>query len=83
MKKELQNREEAMLSDIRSIINPTKEKVSKVITSNIAMMYWEIGCRVNSEILDNQRAEYAKQIVATMWRQLSWSHFKIVIPNTD
>lgn len=116
MKNQLQNTEELILSDIRLIINQTKETVSKVITSNIAVMYWKIGCRVNTEILENQRAEYGKQIVATLsrqltieygrsyeeknlrrmiqfaiqfsdienvatlWRQLSWSHFKILIP---
>ncbi len=68
---QLQNAEAVILSDIRLIINQTKEAVSKVITSNIAMMYWKIGSRVNSEILDNQRAEYGKQIVATLSRQLT------------
>jgi hypothetical protein len=116
MKNQLQNTEELVLSDIRLIINQTKETVSKVITSNIAVMYWKIGCRINTEILENHRAEYGKQIVATLsrqltieygrsyeeknlrrmiqfaiqfsdveivatlWRQLSWSHFKILIP---
>ncbi len=116
MKKQSQNIEEVILSDIRVIINQTKEVVSKVVTSNVARMYWKIGKRISSEILDNQRAEYGKQIVATLsrqltieygrsyeeknlrrmiqfanqfsdienvatlWRQLSWSHFKILIP---
>ena len=43
MKKELQNSEAVVLSDIRNIINETKETVSKLITSNIALMYWKIG----------------------------------------
>jgi predicted nuclease of restriction endonuclease-like (RecB) superfamily len=34
------------------------------------MMYWHIGERVNREILGNQRAEYGKQIVASVARQL-------------
>ena len=116
MKKELQNSEAVVLSDIRNIINETKETVSKLITSNIALMYWKIGQRINVEILDYQRAVYGKQIVATLsrqliieygrsyeeknlrrmiqfanqfsdienvatlWRHLSWSHFKILIP---
>ena len=48
MKNQLQNTEELVLSDIRLIINQTKETVSKVITSNIAVMYWKIGCRINT-----------------------------------
>ena len=34
------------------------------------MMYWHIGERINREVLGNQRAEYGKQIVATVSRQL-------------
>jgi len=33
-------------------------------------MYWHIGERINREVLDNQRAEYVKQIVAQVARQL-------------
>ena len=34
------------------------------------MMYWHIGERINSEVLGNQRAEYGKQIVSQIARQL-------------
>ena len=34
------------------------------------MMYWHIGERINREVLDNQRAEYGKQIVAQVAQQL-------------
>jgi hypothetical protein len=119
MKNELENTEKIILSDIRIIIGQTKETVSKVISSNVVALYWKIGNRINHEILEQQRAEYGKQIVATLsrqltqeygrsyeeknlrrmmqfahqfpdieivatqWRQLSWSHFKIVIPIKD
>jgi len=36
------------------------------------MLYWKIGKRINDEIGGHNRAEsYGKQIVATLWRQLS------------
>lgn len=54
MKNELKNTEDIILSDIRLIIYQTKEVVSKIITSNIASMYWKIGNRINSEMLDNR-----------------------------
>lgn len=83
MKNGLKHGDDVLLSDIRSIIYQTKETVSKIITSNVATMYWKIENRINSEILGNQRAEYGKQIVAMLWRQLSGSHFKILIPIKD
>ena len=42
------------------------------------MMYWHIGECINREVLDNQRAEYGKQIVATVSRQLQ-TEFDITI----
>ena len=45
---------------------------------NVFMMYWHIGECINREVLDNQRAEYGKQIVATVSRQLQ-TEFDITI----
>ena len=40
------------------------------------MMYWHIGERINREVLGNQRAEYGKQIVAHVARQLKEEYGK-------
>ena len=37
-------------------------------------MYWHIGERINREVLGNERAEYGKQIVATVTRQLQMEY---------
>jgi predicted nuclease of restriction endonuclease-like (RecB) superfamily len=34
-------------------------------------LYWQIGKRINEEILQNQRAEYGKEIVSALSRQLT------------
>jgi len=44
--------------------------VAATANYELTMMYWHIGERINREVLDNQRAEYGKQIVATVSRQL-------------
>ena len=36
----------------------------------MTMMYWNIGKLINDEILQNKRAEYGKEIVATVSQQL-------------
>jgi len=46
-------------------------------------MYWHIGKLINDEILQNKRAEYGKEIVVTLSRQLSWSHFLALLPLQD
>lgn len=39
-------------------------------------MYWNIGELINDEILQNKRAEYGKEIVATVSQQLSEQYGK-------
>ena len=36
----------------------------------MTIIYWEIGNKINQDILKNQRAEYGKEIVVTLSRQL-------------
>ena len=38
------------------------------------MMNWNIGNRINRDVLNYERAEYGKQIVAQLATKLSWSH---------
>jgi hypothetical protein len=44
------------------------------------MLFWQIGKRINENILQNKRADYGKQIVSPAATQLSWSHFLIILP---
>lgn len=59
-----------LLGDLRLIINSAKTRVASAANTELTMMYWHIGRRVNVEILGNERAEYGKKIVATLSRQL-------------
>jgi len=46
-------------------------------------MYWHIGELINREVLGYERADYGKQIVATLSQQLTWSHFVEILPLKD
>lgn len=59
-----------LLGDLRLIINSAKTRVASAANTELTMMYWHIGRRVNVEILGNERAEYGQKIVATLSRQL-------------
>ena len=56
--------------DLRQIINQTRSRVAINVNAELTLMYWHIGERINREILGNARAEYGKQIVLTVSRQL-------------
>ncbi|MCQ2305319.1 MAG: PDDEXK nuclease domain-containing protein [Bacteroidales bacterium] len=60
----------SLVADLRQIIERARGHVAATVNSELTMMYWHIGERINREVLENQRAEYGKQIVATVARQL-------------
>lgn len=60
----------SLVTDLRQIIEQARGRVAATVNSELTMMYWHIGERINREVLENQRAEYGKQIVATVARQL-------------
>ena len=59
-----------LVDDLRQIINQTRNRVAVNVNAELTLMYWHIGERINREVLVNERAEYGKQIVATVSRQL-------------
>lgn len=61
---------ESLIQDLRQIIEHARSHVASTVNYALSIMYWKIGGRINNEILDNRRAEYGKQIVASVARQL-------------
>ena len=61
---------QSLMQDLRQIIEQARGRVAATANYELTMMYWHLGERINREVLDNQRAEYGKQIVATVSRQL-------------
>jgi predicted nuclease of restriction endonuclease-like (RecB) superfamily len=105
-----------ILNEIVSIIEKSKNQLVVQANSTLTLTFWHIGNLINTNILKNERAEYGKQIivtlsrelenkygrtfndknlrrmiqfaerfpnieiVVTLSRQLSWSHFLVLIP---
>ncbi len=69
MKNEINNT--TIFHEIKSFIEQSRQQVALSVNANLSILYWQIGKRINEEILKSKRAEYGKQIVATLWRQLT------------
>lgn len=68
---ELQNRESLLFTELATIIEQGKKQVTAQVNSTITFTYWHIGKRINEHVLNNKRAEYAKEIVPTLAAQLT------------
>ena len=64
------------VSEIKTLIEQSKRNVALAINSEITALYWHVGIRINSEILQNERAEYGKQIVQSLSAQLEQEYGK-------
>lgn len=60
-----------IIADVRSMIEQTREGVARTVNAGMTLLYWRIGRRIQTEILKNERAEYGKEIVSTLSRQLA------------
>jgi predicted nuclease of restriction endonuclease-like (RecB) superfamily len=57
---------QALLSDIRSLIEAAHRRVSTTANVEMVLLYWHIGNRILKDILGMERADYGKQIVQTL-----------------
>lgn len=60
-----------LISDLRRLIQESREHVARTVDSGLVWLCWRIGKRIREDILKEERAEYGRQIVATLSRQLT------------
>jgi predicted nuclease of restriction endonuclease-like (RecB) superfamily len=59
-----------ILNEIVSLVEKAKNQIIVQANSTLTLTFWHIGNKINTEILNNNRAEYGKQIVVTLSREL-------------
>ena len=63
-KLEIKNGKTDLISDISLLIEQSQRHIAAQANSALTQLFWQIGKRINDEILLNTRADYGKQIVA-------------------
>jgi predicted nuclease of restriction endonuclease-like (RecB) superfamily len=61
---------QALVGDIRQLIEDSRSQLAAAINSALTELYWQIGQRIRSEVLQGARAGYGEQIVVTLAGQL-------------
>jgi len=67
---ELEKHKQQLYSDICQLVEDARSFVANTSNKTITLLYWKIGERINNDLLDNQRAEYGKQIVSQLATKL-------------
>jgi predicted nuclease of restriction endonuclease-like (RecB) superfamily len=66
----------ALFQEIRQLIDDAKQRAAVTINSELTLLYWHIGKRIQTEVLQGQRAEYGKQIIPTLSMNLTQTYGK-------
>jgi predicted nuclease of restriction endonuclease-like (RecB) superfamily len=62
---------DTLFLELSSLIEKSRKKAVSQAQSAVTLLFWQIGKRINEEILHNKRAEYGKQIVPDLSEKLS------------
>lgn len=65
-----------LFQELSLLIEQSRQQVVSAVNNALTMLFWHIGDKVNSHVLQHKRAEYGKQIVATLSRQLVGAYGK-------
>jgi hypothetical protein len=45
------------------MVEIVRQRVAQTFNAELGLLYWQIGQRLQSEILEGERGEYGKQII--------------------
>jgi len=63
-----------LFATVCSLIEDARRSLARQANSTTVFLFWRIGQQVNNDILNLQRAEYGRKVVATLATQLSTSY---------
>jgi predicted nuclease of restriction endonuclease-like (RecB) superfamily len=68
---DLMNTEHILFEEVSIIIERGRREIATQASYRTVLIFWQVGKRVNDEVLGNQRADYGKQIVSRLATQLT------------
>lgn len=60
-----------LFQEVSQIIEEGKKQVVTQVNTTLTLVYWQVGFRINADILNNERATYGKEIVSQLAKALS------------
>ena len=65
-----------LFSEIKQLIEEAKQNVAVAVNAATTVLYWNIGERINKNILGKKRAEYGKEVVKSLSKNLTEEYGK-------
>lgn len=71
-----ENTDVKLLEDVRQLIEAARQRAAAAVNQELSGLYWQVGRRIQTDVLHGQRAEYGKQVLKTLALQLSQMYGK-------
>lgn len=65
---------DGLFKEIRQLIDAAKQRAAIAVNAELTLLYWHIGKRIQTEVLQGQRAEYGKQVIQTLSQRLTQAY---------
>lgn len=62
--------------EVAALIRSAKQRAAAAINNEITLLYWQVGNRIRQEVLGGERADYGKQVIATLASELTAQYGK-------
>ncbi|EKO3599717.1 DUF1016 family protein [Vibrio metschnikovii] len=62
--------------EVAALIRSAKQRAAAAINNEITLLYWQVGNRIRQEVLGGERADYGKQVIATLAIELTAQYGK-------
>ena len=65
-----------LFNEIKTLIDSARQRAAVAVNAELTLLYWQVGSRLQSEVLQGERAEYGKQVIAGLAGQLTTAYGK-------
>ncbi|MDR0996873.1 MAG: PDDEXK nuclease domain-containing protein [Zoogloeaceae bacterium] len=65
-----------LLAELRDLIDTARQQVAQTANAALTLLYWQIGQRIATELLQETRAPYGREIVYAVSRELTRAYGK-------
>lgn len=61
----------ALVAELRQLIDAARQRAATAVNAELTLLYWQVGERINRDILGSQRAGYGEEIVVSLGQRLN------------
>lgn len=65
------NQNSPLASDISKLIHNAKNNAAVAVNAQLTLLYWQVGKRINDEVLKGERADYGQKVLEGLAKQLT------------